>query len=151
MRSILAQIYPTLKQLEANGWVTSALLQQGGRPDKRLYAITPQGQAALRTWLNEPLDQLPLKKDAVLLKLFFSGSLDKGTLLEQLRRQLALHKAQWERYQTETKACIQESVARSGLQREGVLWELVRDYGAGHEQHYIRWLEQAIQTVEASL
>jgi PadR family transcriptional regulator AphA len=147
----LAQIYPTLKHLLEDGLIKSELETQDSRPDKRIYSITPAGRAALRKWLAEPLDDLPAKKDPVLLQLFFSGALDKPTLLEQLRRQLAIHRAQLERYQAETKDTIQDQVTQSGLECEGVMWELVREYGVGHERHYVQWLKHAIDVVEEQL
>ncbi len=147
----LAQIYPTLKRLVEAGLIQFEVEAQDSRPDKRIYSITTAGRAALREWLVEPLDSLPAKKDSVLLQLFFSGALDKATLLEQLRRQLAVHRVQLEQYQTETKDTVQDQVIQGGLEREGVMWELVREYGVGHERHYVQWLEHAIEVVEKRL
>lgn len=147
----LSQIYPALKAMENEGLVESEVEPQEGRPDKKIYAIAKAGRTALLDWLTEPMDELlPMKRPA-LLKLFFSGVLDKETILDHLRRQLDLHRAQLARYEQETAAYIERTIAETGLIREGALWELVRQFGEEHECTYIRWLEQAIETVEQKL
>ena len=147
----LSQIYPTLKRLAEEGLVKATVIPQEGKPDKKVYFITEAGRGALMDWLAEPLDELPPTKDPALLKLFFSGALDKEALLAQLRRQLALHRTQLIHYQQETAAYIEQTIAETGLTHEGVLWELARQFGEEYERAYIRWLEQAIEAVEQKL
>jgi PadR family transcriptional regulator AphA len=147
----LSQIYPALKKLAEEGLVEATVVPQEGKPDKKIYLITEAGRAALLDWLAEPIDELPLTKDPTLLRLFFSGSLDKETLLAQLRRQLVLHRAQLAHYQQETAAYLEQIIAETGLAREGALWELTRQFGEEYERIYIHWLEQAIEAVEQNL
>ena len=147
----LSQIYPTLKRLAEEELVEAVVVPQEGRPDKKVYFITEAGRAALLDWLAEPLNELWPKKEPALLKLFFSGALDKETVLAQLRCQLALHHAQLAHYQKETAAYIEQVIAETGLSREGVMWELARQFGEEYERTWIRWLEQAITTVGQEL
>jgi len=147
----LSQIYPALKKLAEEELVEATVIPQEGKPDKKLYFITETGRATLMDWLAEPIDELSPTKDPILLKLFFSGPLDKEALLAQLHRQLALHRTQLAYYQQETAAYIEQVIAETGLTREGVLWELARQFGEEYERAYIRWLEQAIETVEQNL
>ena len=147
----LSQIYPTLKKLAEEGRVEAIVVPQEGKPDKKVYFITEAGRAALLDWLAEPLNELWPKKEPALLKLFFSGALDKEMVLAQLRRQLPLHRAQLAHYQQETAAYIEQVVVETGLTREGVMWELARQFGEEYERTWIRWLEQAIETVEREL
>ena len=146
----LNQIYPTLKTLEEQGLVTARVEPQEGKPDKRIYTLTEDGQAALLDWLAEPVRALPPTRNVALLKLFFAGFLDREFILRHLRNLLALHQTQLRRYQEETRAVIAEVVATTGLRREGMMWELVRQLGAAHEQTYVDWLEEAIQRVESA-
>ena len=69
----LSQIYLTLKALEKEGLITSSAVPQSARPDRKVYAITPAGQKALQSWLNEPFTGIDQYKDTLLLKLFFSA------------------------------------------------------------------------------
>jgi PadR family transcriptional regulator, regulatory protein AphA len=44
-------IYPALNQLAAEGLLSVREEEQTGKPDKKVYAITAQGHAALAKWL----------------------------------------------------------------------------------------------------
>jgi DNA-binding PadR family transcriptional regulator len=45
-----AQIYNTLARLEEGGLVCEEDVRQDGGPEKRIYSLTPQGQAELADW-----------------------------------------------------------------------------------------------------
>jgi PadR family transcriptional regulator, regulatory protein AphA len=147
----LSQIYPALKQMEKDGWVESTITPQEGKPDKKYYLITDEGRTALTGWLNEFPGEISPDKRPELLRIFFAGALEKEDILTHLRHQLALRRVQLQKYQTEAEAYIVDIVAQTGLEREGVLWELTRQFGEDYERMYIAWLEQAIQTTEDKL
>ncbi len=147
----LSQIYPVLKQLETQGLVTAEPVPQEGKPDKKIYAITPAGREVLMAWLNEPLDSIPSMKNAVLLKLFFAGALDKADLLSQLRIQLEAQRAHLKRLQQEGSQRVQEGIQIAGRNQESLMWALVHRYGELMAQTTIQWLETAIQAVETNV
>jgi len=144
----LSQIYPTLKRMDEDGLVEAAVIPQEGRPDKKVYTITPAGQAALMDWLAEPLGELSPQKDPALLKLFFSGVLNREAILAHLCRHQELHRARLAHYRKETASYIEQIIVATDFTREGIMWELVRQWGEQYEQAYIQWLEQAIATIE---
>ena len=147
----LSQIYPTLKRFPSGEWVESTVIPQEGKPDKKFYTITDNGRAALLAWLEEFPSDIAPRKDPELLRIFFAGSLEKESILTRLRHQLSLRRAQLLEYQTETAAYIENIIAETELDREGVMWELTRQFGEEHERMYIAWLEKAIQTIEEKL
>lgn len=75
-----SQIYTTLKLLTSRGFVTSEVVLQEARPNRRVYQLTLQGRAALDGWLLEPVPSR-FTKDEFLTKLFFCGQTsDEATL-----------------------------------------------------------------------
>jgi PadR family transcriptional regulator AphA len=75
-----AQVYRTLDRLQRSGLVTSQLIPQPGRPDRKVFAPTPVGRRALREWLETP-HPLPTLRDPFLLQIFFSaGMADEAVL-----------------------------------------------------------------------
>src|SRR5918997_996884 len=48
------QVYSTLSRLLANGLVTVDGVEPGGGPERKRYAITPEGVADLDVWLSRP-------------------------------------------------------------------------------------------------
>lgn len=49
------QIYRTLRAMENDALVRAELVEQRGRPDKKVYSATAAGRAELARWISEPL------------------------------------------------------------------------------------------------
>ncbi len=88
-----SQIYTTLKTLAARGLVTSDLIVQETRPNRRVYRLTPDGQAELDRWLAEPVPER-FTKDEFLAKLFFCGETSDALALRHLEEHRAALLAQ---------------------------------------------------------
>ncbi|MFJ9810188.1 PadR family transcriptional regulator [Streptomyces sp. NPDC101158] len=84
-----SQIYGELKRLEKAGYATSRLVApEVGTRDKRVYRITDEGMAAVRTWARTaPLDP-PVLKNGPMLRLWLGHLLEP----EQMREILAGHR-----------------------------------------------------------
>jgi len=144
-----SQIYTTLKKLEKEGLVVSQVEVQDGRPDRRVYEITDDGRAQLRTWLAEPLTELQPHKELLLLKLFFAAPLDKQTILTQLRLQRELHQRQAAIYRNETKAILQKLADNNPkLGKDILLWEVTRRFGELFEEMNVTWLDETLAMIE---
>ncbi|MDP9168639.1 MAG: PadR family transcriptional regulator, partial [Actinomycetota bacterium] len=48
------QIYRTLGTMGADGWVRADVVNQQGRPDKKVYDVTDGGRDELARWIAEP-------------------------------------------------------------------------------------------------
>ncbi|MFN8506351.1 MAG: PadR family transcriptional regulator [Dehalococcoidia bacterium] len=85
------QIYPELVRLEEQGLLTSRVVEQASRPDKRLYAITEIGRDRLGEWV---LSESPpsFSKDDFLMKVWSYGMVDPAAA----RRALSLHRTHHE-------------------------------------------------------
>jgi PadR family transcriptional regulator, regulatory protein AphA len=148
----ISQIYTTLKQMETQGLVTSHVEPGDGKPDRHVYTLTDDGRADLMSWLAEPIFEPEVKKDTLLLKLFFGLPIGKTALLTQLRLQLELHKHQRQVYQEQSPTEMARFLAdQPELAQEAMMWELTRRYGELYEDSYIRWLEEAVLFIEQTL
>ncbi len=145
----LNQVYMTLRDLEADGLVTSIIEPQEKRPDRRVYTLTAPGSAMLHDWLAEPLTGITLVKEPLLLKLFFGAAAGKAAILHQLRVQLDLHQQQLQTYHGEMPQVARDLLqAQPDLHGDALLWSAVQDFGARYEQLYIAWLEDTIRQIE---
>ena len=41
------QLYPILHRLETRGWISATWVEQDGRPDRKVYSVTPSGTKEL--------------------------------------------------------------------------------------------------------
>jgi DNA-binding PadR family transcriptional regulator len=88
-----SQIYTTLKALANRGMVASDLIVQESRPNRRVYRLTPAGQAELDRWLAEPVPER-FTKDEFLARLFFMGEASDELALRHLEDHRAALRAQ---------------------------------------------------------
>ena len=85
----IGQIYTTLARLERDGLVNDRQVPQDSRPDKRVYALTESGRAALREWFGQASDGMQIKSELI-LKLVFAqrtGVVDVRAWLARQRRE----------------------------------------------------------------
>lgn len=81
----LSQIYRELALLETEGLVSSKMVRQGKRPDKKVYTLTAKGRRAFLGWLNEfPVAFGPPRRDEFLLRIFFAAHMNEKLLKREL-------------------------------------------------------------------
>ncbi|SHM77516.1 PadR family transcriptional regulator [Gracilibacillus kekensis] len=137
------QIYPTLKQLTANELVTVTNTQQDGKPDRKEYDLTPKGLNALKNWLSQPIEQIPVERNEVLLKLFFG----KHQSTEQNRMQLEDYKRKLEE-RLQTYHAIAHSIqTHHENDPNAQYWLFTLDYGKRTTVAAIDWCEATIKAI----
>ncbi|MGH7949255.1 MAG: PadR family transcriptional regulator [Candidatus Binataceae bacterium] len=80
------QIYPTLNRMERRGLIRSRDVIQRGRPNKRIFSITPAGERVLMQWLASPFEEMKIKHSS-LLRCRFLGRLGADGAREKLLEQ----------------------------------------------------------------
>jgi len=78
-----SQIYTTLKSLSDAELVRSEVIEQKSRPNRKMYHLTPAGEAELERWLQEDVPER-FSKDDFLTKLFFCGETSDDVALKHL-------------------------------------------------------------------
>ena len=122
-----SQVYRTLDRLEDDGAISTRVIAQTGRPDRRVHSLTPEGWAELDAWLASPLEPR-LGKDPLLARIFFAARLGHervDALLEEAERVLrqeleALEAIEFDVVDLDT--VLKAATLRHGL--EGVRFEL---------------------------
>ena len=85
-----AQVYTTLERLAGAELVAVEAVEQESGPEKRVYAITPAGRAALQEWFAGGVERSH-QRDELFIKLmlcFISGEGDPRQVIRAQRRQL---------------------------------------------------------------
>jgi len=138
------QIYPTLARMEREGWISSRELIQRGRPNKRLFAITPKGREALQRWLESPYEKLKLKH-APLLKTLYLGHLGAARALAKFAEQRAGCLA----YLEELRGIERDFFAQGGYGSEHRMFSyFTLRYGIGFMEESVRWCDWAMAEIE---
>ena len=135
------QIYRVLGRMDADGWVEATEVAQTGRPDKKLYAVTPAGAEALAAWLAEPTTSGPLRSDLA-VKLRGASFGDRGAVLDVVRANLADHHVRLDHFQQLMKRDYPEPADLSGLELDHYL---VLRGGILMEETWIAWLTEYLE------
>jgi DNA-binding PadR family transcriptional regulator len=127
----IGQIYVTLKRLEQDGLVRSEDVEQDGRPNKRVYELTPAGREQLAAWVAEPTEG-PRVRDEFFMKLVLApiaGLADRMELINSQRR----HYFGIMRNLMEMQASMENASPAARLLVEGAILHLQAD---------LDWLER---------
>ena len=140
-----ATAYFLLDKMEGRGWVTATEHREGNRPPRKVYHLTPGGEAEFQRLLRENLSSFASARSAGDIGLAFLGALESGEASELLRLRRAALAAELDGI----RAAPQHG---SGLRR------VIRlNYGSGiqllidHQIHYLdselRWLDETIASL----
>lgn len=142
-----SQIYTTLKSLAERGLVTSDLVVQETRPNRRVYRLTISGQTELDRWLAEPVPER-FTKDQFLAKLFFCGEASDAQALRHLEEHRSAIQAQLAHMEW-----VQREYGARPARRPRLLEYqlLVRDYKQALLQSDLTVTENAIARLRARL
>lgn len=131
-----SQIYTELRRLEDLGLVSSRTVARDEVREKTIYAITPLGTDALRTWQATVDAEAPVLKHGVLLRIWL------GHLAEpaRLREQIADHRARL----IEELTSAQESQRQADAQPDWAYPALVASWA-------VRRIESEIELADSML
>ncbi|HCG99567.1 MAG TPA: hypothetical protein DE036_07215 [Actinobacteria bacterium] len=78
----LSQIYRELGGLEDKGHIVSRVELQHGKPDKKIYSITEEGDSELQRWLESSPKTLSIPmRDELTLRVFFGSRVPAKELI----------------------------------------------------------------------
>ncbi len=84
-----SQLYALLNKLEDEALIAATFQPQDTRPPRKIYSLTPDGQAAFQRWLTTPVAHGREMRIEFLAKLYFAHRQDDATVHQLLERQLA--------------------------------------------------------------
>ena len=140
-----SQIYKTLTRLEEQGLVTHEVVQQEGRPNRKVYHITEAGQEELRSWIGRTPDPEEVRSP-FLIQVFFAGLLKDDEVIAMLEAKAGQLRELLERYRAIADAPVEEQ-QKEVPPRERFFWYLTLDSGLWNKQAELDWIEDAIERV----
>ena len=120
--------YYVLDKMAQKGWVTSTETQEGNRPPRQVYGITPEGEQVFQNLLRESLASYNTTKFGDDIALAFAEGLPTDELLTLLNQKRAALLADLE-------------TMRATPPHPGFI-QLVIDHRLFHLESELRWLDQ---------
>ena len=134
------QIYRELKGLHLAGSVNVLEVPQHGKPDKRVYSLTPQGRDMLESWITEST-RARGTKDELFIKLFNVGSVPVGQVTAAVEQRRADHVGKLELYRKIETRNYASPLTLSD-RKKGVYLSLLA--GIRQEQTALAWCDDAL-------
>lgn len=140
-----SQIYREIHALEEKGWVTSARVDQDGKPDKNVLSITPQGKEELARWLRDGAPRSVIR-NPMLMHVFFRGECGLEENIEYFK-----------------SLPSRESVFPDGSSPSGAIeqyaqvvddpvkalyWKFTVEFGVRYEQMVREWCDSCVAQLE---
>jgi DNA-binding PadR family transcriptional regulator len=142
----VSQIYRELTRMEQDGWVTHYIEPQEGKPDKKIYSITPSGTEAFTRWLKDfPQELEKVERNEFLVRIFFASRLGKADLAYELRRYVRTQQEQLENYK-KIGECVQDEEKHG--QKDAFFWHMTLRRGIKATEAAIEWAEECLQLLE---
>lgn len=135
------QIYRVLGRMEADKWVESHLVAQDGRPDKKVYAITTDGEETLRKWLATPSPREAFRSDFT-VKLRAQHLGDREQLIANVEARRADHEQRLAAYRASEQRFYPDPQALTDEQLGG--WLALRG-GIRTEEGLVAWCDEILQ------
>jgi len=141
-----SQIYRELQTLEARGWVDKTPVSQQSKPDKNIYAITPEGHDELLRWLSDGAPELS-SRSHILMKVFFLG---ERSAEENIR-----YFEELKEYCTILLQSLDMAQKNIGQYRDRIkergrtaYWEMTIDFGRRKMRMYMDWAQNCIDRLK---
>ena len=132
------QIYPNLKKLATEGFVTSKIERQKGKPDRHVYSITRKGRERLTQWLQVP-PQPEIPRNELLLKLFFSAQVSPDIPIEYLERMVDTERGLLQQFRQ-----VHDTIARNRQYPGTPYWKMAARFGQIELEAHLRWAEETL-------
>jgi len=133
------QIYPNLKKLANDGFVSCKTERQKGKPDRRICSITPKGRKRLMTWLAvSPQPEIP--RNELLLKLFFGEQVPTQILIGYVERMAEERRALIELLERTEREEIDKNQHYPGAP----YWRMAARFGQMEMRAHLRWAEETL-------
>ena len=142
-----SQIYRDLRSMEKLGWVSSNIIFQTGKPNKKEYTISEEGIAELKKWLIEcSIDNQLRMKSVFLMKVFFSGKneINENVNIIQSFKNECVNLLETLKVGDETI----EYFSEIGFTKNSTYPEIINDFEEDYLKMCVNWADKTIEKLD---
>jgi len=143
-----AQVYRTLERLSKRGLVRSRVIPQRGKPDRRLFRITPKGREVLLAWLRGP-QAATAARDPFLMRVLMAGDLTDEEIAALLNRARDEYQSRLDSLRAEAAAPVPSCAAADD--RGAELYRMTLGAAMSATRSAIDWIDDCTERVSRGL
>lgn len=146
-----SQIYKELTSLSKLTWVDCDVIYQTDKPNKKMFHITEEGKLELHRWLaNADLDEIMKYKNPLLIKIFFSSTIDIDQTMRLLEKYIQNCAVIIDNMNEDLNK-IPEFEAKIHKENESFYWGMTMTYGFMYYQNEIKWANWCIDKLKEKI
>jgi len=129
-------IYRALDCLQGSGELEMFEEIQSGRPNRKIYRVTPRGMEAITDWLVSPVSDDPFPfRDELVMKLLLIDLGDLGRMADLFEQQRAVH-------MTKLRGVSRRHTVLRKAGLDDALTDLIADAAESRVRAELAWLER---------
>lgn len=142
-----SQIYRELNQMEKQQLLTSELILQTGKPNKKIYSITPNGEELLHIWLSQENSNDSVLRNTFLVRIFFSGEQTATQNIQTIKkyRQNCINEL---KKLEQSKQVILNYAQHLDDIKKSMYWQLTSDFGKSYFEMCVNWADNTLKKLE---
>ena len=133
------QVYRELSKMELQRWVDFEAIPQAGKPDKKVYRITPEGWEELTRWYTEPTERTQIRED-LLVKVMIGYQMPGDLLRQELHHRQTMHQQQLSMYRDKQAGYL--SMVDPPVEMQFKYLTLKR--GIAYEESWLTWCDEVL-------
>jgi DNA-binding PadR family transcriptional regulator len=134
------QVYKVLARMESAKWISATVVEQDGRPDKKLYDVTALGLVELASWIGAPAEPEATRSELA-VKVRGASYGDPRIVADEVERHRDLHAQRLDVYLVNEK---REFPDPSRLRGARLHQYLVLRGGISYERGAIEWCDEIL-------
>jgi DNA-binding PadR family transcriptional regulator len=145
-----SQIYRELGAMEKSGWITSEIEFQRDKPNKKWYALTPDGKKEFMNWLSSSegaVENLLHVRSSFLMRLFFAGELPPEHTISMLQDVRGACAKALENMKPAPENVDKYQNRAPGPERARY-WRMVVFFGESYYKAIARWADSMLSLLE---
>lgn len=143
-----SQIYFELKAMEKLGWISSDIIYQETRPNRKLYKLTEEGRTELMNWVIEFPVEPEIHIKEFLIRTFFSSDCPEELNVRYFKKYCDRVEAIIEHLETFVIPQIDVYIAKYNLATQARYWRMTINYGLYQYRAALQWGRDCIAEFE---
>ncbi|MBK8900099.1 MAG: PadR family transcriptional regulator [Anaerolineaceae bacterium] len=148
-RAPLSQIYTTLKRMYETNLVTFIEEERDGKPDLKIYSITPKGKKLLTYFLNSPIKQaFRHSESSLLFRIRYAFLVEPDALIKQIQDEIDFRQEQISRFRHRDRTIESTLLSPDKLAYAQEIENEIHSYGAARMDVYVTHLRKMLTFFE---
>lgn len=148
-RAPLSQIYTTLKRMTENSLVTFVEEKRDGKPDLKIYSITPEGKTYLIDYLRSPLEySFRFNESSILFRMKYAYLVEPDVIIKHIQDELDFRHEHISKFRHRDRTIESTNLSAAELAYTQAINDELHLFGAARMDLFVAHLQEMLTFFE---